>query len=206
VERVLYLHGFASGPQSKKARLFSAWIPGLEVPDLVDAPFRDLTLSSQLAVMERTARGEPVSLIGSSLGGYLAALYAARHPEVVRLVLLAPAFGFADLYANSLGPERLQGWQKTGVTRVMHYGLGGETELGWQLMEDARRYEAQPDVRQPTLIVHGIGDEVVPTDVSIDYAASRPNVRLDLVESDHELLDVFEFVYRSALEHLVTPL
>ena len=28
------------------------------------------------------------------MGGYLAALYASRHPEIDRMVLLAPAFGF----------------------------------------------------------------------------------------------------------------
>lgn len=206
MERVLYLHGFASGPQSKKARLFAAWIPELEVPDLVEGPFRDLTLTGQLAVIERAARGEPVSLIGSSLGGYLAALYAARHPEVRRLVLLAPAFGFARLWAESLGQEKVDAWRAAGDMPVMHYGLGGETPLGWQMMEDAARYEAAPDFAQPALIIHGTQDEVVPAELSIDFTAGRPNVRLELVESGHELLDVFESVYRATLEHLLNPL
>jgi uncharacterized protein len=203
MERVIYLHGFASTPQSKKARLFAAWIPGLEVPELVDGPFQDLTLTAQLAVIERTARGEPVSLIGSSLGGYLAALYAARHPEVQRLVLLAPAFGFARRWAETLGPERVEAWRKSGWMDVMHYGMGGMTPLGWQLMEDAGRYEEHPAASQPTLIVHGTLDDIVPAEASIDYAQGRPNVRLDLVESNHELLDVFESVYRATLEHLL---
>ena len=97
--RILYLHGFASGPSSSKARYFqerleSAGMP-VEVPDLAAGDFEHLTLTGQLGVIERSAAAGPVSLAGSSMGGYLAALYAARHPEVLRVVLLAPAFDFA---------------------------------------------------------------------------------------------------------------
>ena len=84
MSRFIYLHGFASGPASKKARFFEERFAelgmGLEVPDLAEGNFTGLTMSGQLAVVERMAAGEPVSLIGSSMGGYLAALYrsAAR--------------------------------------------------------------------------------------------------------------------------------
>src|SRR3982751_6095740 len=109
--RVLYLHGFASSPVSRKAIYFSQKLRELgisvEVPDLAEQNFRRLTITGQLQVIERAARGEAVSLIGSSLGGYLAALYAHKHPEVEKVVLLAPGFRFPELWANELGPERL---------------------------------------------------------------------------------------------------
>src|SRR3712207_248123 len=96
--RVLYLHGFASGPSSGKAQFFRARLAErgvqLEIPDLVEGDFENLTITGQLAVIERTARGDPVVLMGSSLGGYLAALYASSHPEVTKLILMAPAFYF----------------------------------------------------------------------------------------------------------------
>src|SRR5262245_8030594 len=98
MSRFVYLHGFASGPSSSKARFFRDRFAelgiGLEVPVLAEGAFERLTISGQLAVLEQTTGGDPVSLIGSSMGGYLAALYAARHPEVEKLVLLAPAFSF----------------------------------------------------------------------------------------------------------------
>src|ERR1700734_332724 len=98
--RFLYLHGFASSPQSQKARAFEsalrkADIP-LEIPALDAGDFEHLTISGQLTIIEALLAGQPCRLIGSSMGGYLAALYAARHAEVSRVVLLAPAFGFAQ--------------------------------------------------------------------------------------------------------------
>ena len=110
--RLIYLHGFASGPGSKKARMFAGWFKEkgveLSVPALDGGDFRNLTLTGQLEVIEREAQGQPCALIGSSLGGYLAALYAARREEVQRLVLLAPAFGFARRWAASLGAGALE--------------------------------------------------------------------------------------------------
>ena len=103
--RIVYLHGFASGPASQKASFFRARIPQLEVPDLASGDFEHLTITGQLKVIENLAAGDPVTLLGSSLGGYLAALYASRHPEVTRLVLLAPALGFARRWAQSISVE-----------------------------------------------------------------------------------------------------
>jgi hypothetical protein len=99
MNRILYLHGFASSAASSKARFFAEHLrtagAPIDIPDLAAGDFEHLTIGGQLRVIERAAAGDPVALMGSSLGGYLAALYAARHPEVTRVVLLAPAFGFA---------------------------------------------------------------------------------------------------------------
>jgi pimeloyl-ACP methyl ester carboxylesterase len=205
--RTLYLHGFASSPQSSKAQFLArrfgehGWPFG--IPDLNGADFRRLTLTEQLSIVEKHAADGPVHLIGSSLGGYLAALYAARHPEVRKLILLAPAFGFARLYEESLGPERVQEWQRRGAIRVMHYGLGAETELGWQFLEDARRYEDEPAITQPCLIIHGTRDDVVPVQVSRQFARTRTCCQLFEADSDHELRDQVERIWemgRSFLE------
>jgi predicted esterase YcpF (UPF0227 family) len=92
---ILYLHGFASGPFSSKARYFHRYLTDrgalVQVPDLAAGDFEHLTITGQLAVARRFLTGGPVCLIGSSMGGYLAALLAARHAEIERLVLLAPA-------------------------------------------------------------------------------------------------------------------
>jgi len=200
--RTLYLHGFASSPQSSKAqelaRRFAAAGWPFEVPDLNGEDFRQLTLSAQLRRVEEAARGEPVHLIGSSLGGYLAALYAARHEEVRKLILLAPAFAFARLYEEALGREAAERWRREGVLRVMHYGKGEETELGWQFLEDARRYEAEPAILQPCLIFHGVRDDVVPVQVSRQFARTRTNCRLYEADSDHELRDQVDAIWEAA--------
>lgn len=203
---ILYLHGFASSPDSKKARIFKDTFraAGLDiaVPNLADGGFRALTLSGQLGVIERAAEGRAVSLIGSSMGGYLAALYAARHPEVERLVLLAPAFGFARLWAESLGAEQLAAWKRSGWMPVMNYAEGREEPLGWQLMEDAVQYEDEPAILQPCLIYHGAHDSVVPVQVSRAFARTRTCAELREVDSDHELMNVVDEMCMGAREFL----
>ena len=81
------------------------------------------------------------------MGGYLAALYAARHPEVEKLVLLAPAFSFLTRWPEELGEEKMDEWKRTGALQVFHYGEGREVALGYQLIEDAREFEDYPSFR-----------------------------------------------------------
>jgi len=194
--RILYLHGFASGPGSSKARYFQEHLAAagarVEIPDLAAGDFEHLTLTGQLAVIGRAAAGEPVALIGSSMGGYLAALYAARHPEVPRLVLLAPAFALARRWPEWMGEAAVEKWRCTGVTEVFHYADNGMRPLAYTLLKDAARYEDYPDFRQPALIFHGAHDDAVPSRCSEEFAARHPNVRLEIVNSGHELLDVLE--------------
>jgi uncharacterized protein len=194
--RVVYLHGFASGPGSRKARYFRDLLTprgfDVEIPDLAEGRFSELTITGQLDVVARACREKSVVLIGSSLGGYLAALYAARHPAVERVVLLAPAFSFATHWAETLGDERMKEWQATGRLSVFHYAENAQRDLGWRFMVDARQYEETPDFRQPGLIFHGSKDEVVPVAFSERFAREHENARLRVLDSGHELTDVLE--------------
>jgi pimeloyl-ACP methyl ester carboxylesterase len=204
--RIVYLHGFASGPGSKKAqffrRRFAQRSVQVDVPDLAAGGFERLSISGQLAVVEAAARGEAACLMGSSLGGYLAALYAARHPETTHLVLMAPAFGFARRYLDSLGPLEEERWRRTGWRSVFNYASGREQRLGWQLMEDALGYEDYPAVPQPALIFHGLRDEQVPCALSEEFARRNAHTRLELVDDGHELLGSVDRIWTAAAEFL----
>lgn len=207
--RTVYLHGFASGPFSRKAAYFQerfrdVGLP-LEVPDLAEGNFEGLTITGQLAVLARAVRNEPVSLVGSSMGGYLAALYAARHPEVERLVLLAPAFGFARRWSESLGESQLEEWKRTRWLNVYHYADQKERRLGYQLIEDGLQYEDYPQFTQPALIFHGRQDTVVPASYSEEFAASHQNARLVLLDSGHELTDALDRIWSQARAFLAPP-
>jgi pimeloyl-ACP methyl ester carboxylesterase len=196
--KIVYLHGFASGPSSRKARHFRDALERagatVEVPDLAAGDFERLTITAQLAAVERAAAGGQVSLIGSSMGGYLAALYAARHPETLRVALLAPAFAFARRWAEYLGDARIAEWRREGSMNVFHYGEGRDRRLGFQLLEDASRYEDFPALRQPTLIFHGAHDDVVPRALSEEFAAGNLHTHLEILDSGHELLNVLEYM------------
>jgi len=207
--RIVYLHGFASSPESKKARFFKERFAGfgieIQVPDLAGGDFEHLTITRQLNVIDRISEGGPVSLIGSSLGGYLAALYAARHAEVERLVLMAPGFSFATRWPETLGQERFEEWRRTGFLNVYHYGEGRDCRLSYELIEDARGYEDYPNFPQPGLIFQGRNDTVVPPGYSITFAQQHPNVALHLLDSDHELLDVVDVIWAEVKRFFSTP-
>jgi pimeloyl-ACP methyl ester carboxylesterase len=203
---IVYLHGFASGPASNKARHFRQALEAtgfvVEVPDLAQGDFEHLTVTGQLTFLEALIDQRPVSLIGSSLGGYLAALYAARHPEVSRLVLLAPAFGFGHRWPLRLGPETVAEWRRTGSLEVFHYAEKRSRAVAYGLLEDAALYPDFPDFRQPALIFHGAHDDVVPPELSRDFTATHPNATLEIVDSGHELLNVLAEITPRTLDFL----
>ena len=204
--RYLYLHGFASGPGSSKAGIFrrrfeEAGIP-LIVPDLADGDFENLTLTIQLQVMERAGGGGPARLIGSSMGGYLAALYAARHPETERMVLLAPAFDFVRRWPSTFGQERFEEWKRSGYTEVFHYGEQRNRRLSFELYRDAERYEPYPRSAAPCLIFHGLRDEVVPADYSREFARRHQEAELRLLDDGHELLAGIDAICLRAMQFL----
>jgi pimeloyl-ACP methyl ester carboxylesterase len=196
--RILYLHGFASGPASNKARFFerSLEAAGAHVAalDLARGDFEHLTITGQLQAVSEAAAGEPVALIGSSLGGYVAALYAARHAEVTRLVLLAPAFGFARRWPERLGAGAVEDWRRTGWMDVFHYAEGRQRAVSYALLEDGAQYEDYPDFAQPALIFHGAHDDVVPAELSRIFVAGHPNAMLEIVDSGHEMLNVLDSI------------
>jgi pimeloyl-ACP methyl ester carboxylesterase len=207
--KYVYLHGFASGPLSRKARRFADGFAaaGIEVavPDLVEGDFEGSTITGQLAAIDRIVAGDPAVLIGSSLGGYLAALYAARHSQVERLVLLAPAFYFPERWPAVLGVHAEEEWRRTGKRAFYHYADGCVRELSWNFCEDAGRYEPAPDFRQPALVFHGTRDDVVPASYSQQFAATHPNVILHLMDSGHELTDVLDTIWSESVSFLGIP-
>jgi pimeloyl-ACP methyl ester carboxylesterase len=192
-----YLHGFASGPASTKARFFAARLADLgatvHVPDL--APdFTHMTVTSMLAIVEPLVEREPAVVLGSSLGGYLATLVAARRPERVRgLVLFAPAFGFVQRWEDRIGAAAVARWRARGVAPTYHYGRQREEPLAIDILDDGRRWPEEPDPDVPALVFAGRHDDAVPLPAVERFARRRPERReLVVMDSGHELTDVLE--------------
>lgn len=186
---LLYLHGFASGPQSKKGLAFDAHFTGLGYAlrrlDLRVPSFEHLRLSAMIDTV-RAAIGDRAIVIGSSLGGLTAARVAERDPRVTALVLLAPAFRIVDRWRAQ--PD-FAAWQRTGWREVHDYTTGGTSRVDFGFFEDLEQVDVGwPAVAVPTLILHGTRDDVVPIAGSRAFAAQRPGVHLVELDDGHELV------------------
>jgi len=194
---IFYLHGFASSPGSTKVRYFSDRLREhgitLACPDFNAPDFRTLTITRMLDQLEgdlARAGDAPVVLMGSSLGGTLAILAAGRlTARVERLVLLAPAVMFAKPGHHLLPPERIDEWRRRGSLPFFHYAANEERELDFTFYEDSLRYDAfNAVVQQPMLIFQGLRDASVDHRTVEQFARSRPNVILSLLDDDHQLI------------------
>ncbi|MFN4195231.1 MAG: YqiA/YcfP family alpha/beta fold hydrolase, partial [Thermosynechococcus sp.] len=133
---------------------------------------------------------EPVTIIGSSFGGLTAAWLAEKHPQVVQLFLLAPAFEFASQWLPRLG-NQYRRWQETGVLEVYHYTEERLLPLSYDFAKDLLAYDDRQLQRPvPTLIFHGLQDEVIPIAASRRYCEGRPWVSRVELDSDHALKEV----------------
>ncbi len=204
-----YLHGFASSPRSRKAQdlrdRFAALNLTLHTPDLNQNDFTHLTLTRQIQqVCAEFPPDQPIVLIGSSLGGLTAAWVGEHCPQVDRLVLLAPAFEFLTHWVPKLGDQRLREWQSGAPLMVYHYGAEQLLPLNYQFVVDCDRYpSAHLQKPIPTLIMHGINDEVIPIQMSRNYAHFRPWVELVELDSDHALADVSQEIWGSMSQFLL---
>ncbi|GEJ55378.1 YqiA/YcfP family alpha/beta fold hydrolase [Anaeromyxobacter diazotrophicus] len=201
---ILYLHGFASGPGSTKGRALEARFAALGVPlhraDLTPGEdgFERSTPLTMLAEAERlVARHRPTVLMGSSLGGWLAAVLASRDPSIERVVLLAPAFRLHERWRAHLSPEDERRWRAEGLL-VDHHATGTKRRLGWAFLEDAAKLPAYPEVKVPALCLAGRRDELVPLADVERFAAMTPGARLVPLDDGHELVASVDRIFEEA--------
>jgi pimeloyl-ACP methyl ester carboxylesterase len=195
--RVFYLHGFASSSRSTKAAFFTERLQahGVAVlrPDFNQPDFATLTMTRMLdllAVEIEQGGDGPVTLIGSSLGGTLAILAAARMADRIdRVVLMAPAVMFAKEGHHLLPPERVERWREDGSMPFFHYAYDAERQLNFAFYEDSLSYDAfaAPFV-QPTLVFQGLHDISVDHRTVEAFARAHANVSLTLLDDDHQLI------------------
>lgn len=210
---VFYLHGFASSPRSSKAIFLAARLAphavALRTPDFNEPDFPTLTISrmiEQVGRMIEEVDDGPVVLIGSSLGSFVAIQAALRWPaRVDRLVLLAPAIDLRPERMEELGDRGVAEWKATGETHVFHYGYGRMMPLGYGLYEDARQYnsvDAAPTL--PIQVFQGRRDTAVDPRTVEQWASSRSNVELHMLDDDHQLHASLECIWNEMQRFLFT--
>jgi pimeloyl-ACP methyl ester carboxylesterase len=83
----IFLHGLESSNQGTKARFFQDRYPDMIVPNFTGPLAERMEKLNGILSSERS-----ITLVGSSFGGLMAAIFAIENePQVDRLILLAPA-------------------------------------------------------------------------------------------------------------------
>jgi len=153
LRKLLYLHGFTSGPTSRKARMLAARLAERGLADRLLCPQLPPSPAAAIRLAESLLAEGAGTLIGSSLGGFYATYLAAKHglravlvnPAVLAQLTLAdfvghhrPLYGgeefdftwthVAELFALEVGP----------LTRPEHFWLlveQGDELLDWRIAQ-----------------------------------------------------------------------
>jgi len=90
-KNLFYIHGYQSSPDGEKGRLFQTALHAQAI-QYRTCPPEELVISECLAQISQTiSHDQSCCLIGSSLGGFLAAKTALTHHNIDQLILLNPA-------------------------------------------------------------------------------------------------------------------
>ena len=178
---IVYLHGFRSSPNSRKARLLGAALTARgHGADYVCPQLPASPRAAVADVLERVQRVHParVAFIGSSLGGYYATWLAERLG--CRAALLNPAIApYEDLKAH-LGQQPV-------------YFSDARIDMRPEYLEELRAIDT-PRITRPEryFLVAATGDEVIDYRTMVaKYAGCRQRV---IEGSDHQIQDFDRYV------------
>lgn len=211
--RYAYLHGFRSSPNAKKGNeLRERMRPdGIELllPDLNQPSFEGLSVGAMLRHLDaiHAREGEPSwRIIGSSLGGWLAARWAELHPSRVNaLVLLCPAFDIKARWPEMMPAGDFERWRREGAAETED-AAGNAARLHFSFYEEASRESQWPSPAAcPVTVIHGVRDETVPVESSRRWVRDQPDATLIEVDDTHDLLASMETIERAVRERFEIP-
>lgn len=170
-------------------------LPGLTRPTPASSHPPAPSLAGQ-ALVPSDAPSPGVTIVGNSLGGWIAWLMAQEHAHVERLILIAPAFNMMGVRASTISPEQRHDWHSGGWMPWDDDPLHREWPLSWKWVEESEAYWASSFDhlrRVRTTILHGTGDTVIPPDGSREFVnlllRHDPAYPIDLrlLPGDHRL-------------------
>lgn len=209
----LILHGFTGTPQNVRPladylahRGLAVSVPriaghGTTVGDLDRTGPDDWLATAEEALAELRRTCSQVVVAGISLGGTYALELAARHPNLVGVVVIAaPLLDIPPLEAVVKDPKRPKAieapWAKTGVL-TKDLTAGGIVYLEMPLaalergLDLIRRVRAGlPEVKVPALLIYGDQDAIVDKangPYVLEHLGSADKRLLALPDSSHEL-------------------
>ena len=142
---------------------------------------KDLEAVIEAVLKNKKADASRLLLMGCSQGGFVSALVAARHPEMVeRLVMFYPALSIPDDARK--GGMLMAKFDPQNVPEVFKCGF---MKLGRQYVTDVNKMDAFKEISAyegPVLLLHGTKDTAVDVSNSKKAAEYYKNVQLELIE------------------------
>ena len=219
-EPVLLLHGFGASKENwlpllpflaRRYHLFILDLPGWgESSFSADSCYGlDEQVARVAAWIDNVVPG-PAHIVGSSMGGGIAGLLAARHPELTRSVTLMNAAGVAGAHStdfergllhgrNSLVAHNMRGVFSLLMTVMENRGLAMLMAPGmyWELVSRRHvnehmfrhllQYQPQPElpafssVTAPALVLWGEQDQVLHVSCAQTFKTLMPHARVKLL-------------------------
>lgn len=209
--QILFITGFLSKRWGNKSKALAQWCRergwGFCCYDVrgfgdSEGQFTDYTLSAWIADARAVLgmlKSEPkMTIVGNSLGSWVAWLVAQEFSIVEELILIAPAFNMMGERAKTISKERLHDWHTAGWMPWDDDPSHKDWPLSWKWAEESEQYWAQTFniVRHvKTTILHGLQDIVILPEGSKSFVnellrrdPSFP-IDLQLIPGDHRLSD-----------------
>lgn len=205
---ILLIHGFAGGSYDygdlgndlqlfKNFDVYTFTLPGHDKAVINNVTKEDWIKAAENQMEKIINNGyKKVYIIGHSMGGIIASHLASKYPEVKKLVLAAPAFKYFTFKDDKLDiiesikkvPKLFKNYDtETVVSRLLKVPIltiKEFMELAETHINDVKKIEI------PTLILHGLEDEIVPTD-SVEYVyeniKSKSVTLIELEKLNHDL-------------------
>lgn len=156
-----YVHGYQSSPNGEKATILKEKLGAIPIAYRDCSP-ENLVISQCLnCISEAIKNDDQVVLIGSSLGGYLAASTALTHITVKQLILLNPAIIPQEIDLQSIEGMPL---------RIL------------EEMRDLRLFEQK--ITATITILRGTQDNLVPDEWIVSFAQAQ-EATIQLFDDDH---------------------
>jgi predicted esterase YcpF (UPF0227 family) len=163
-----YIHGYLSSPDGTKGVIFSCHLQAKTITYRKGKP-EDLVIADCLhRIAKEITNDSEVTLIGSSLGGFLAAKTALTYPQVQRLILLNPAVIPPQIDVDSL----------TGMpVRILRD------------MQDPQLF--QQKIKAQVVLLLGTLDDVVPNAWGWEFAQAQEAL-VKFLHDDHRFSHYLE--------------
>lgn len=200
-DRIVYLHGFGSGPRSTKVSLLADICDrlglALTTPDLNLPTFGSLSVDAMVDMARYVLAEERRRTIafGSSLGAavLLRALAQQQVLSVERVVLFAPVIDHRAALLRMVGPGGEEQWRQAGAFEFQHYAAGRRLQVTYDLIDHPPVLDdaALARIDVPVLLLRAADDPVATVEETERLMRVMPNATSATVQTDHQFARAF---------------